>query len=378
MTSIFAPYDLQDIRLNNRVVMAPMTRSRASEHDVPNELGALYYRQRASAGLIISEGSPISREGQGYLFNPGIFSPDQIAGWKKATDAVHERGGKIFCQTWHVGRVSHTSIQQNGAAPISSTTTQGGMAFGYNEDGMPDMLAASKPRAATTEECGRLVRDFAQAAVNARQAGFDGVELHGANGYLLEQFINGALNDRDDAYGGSREKRCRLLLESIDASVALIGAHRVGVRLTPYATLFDMPLYDDIEGTYLYLAEELGKRGLAYVHLMDQGAQGQNPLPRDFLRRFREAYTGTLLFAGNLDREEAQRLVDEGTIDLPVFGRPFTSNPDLVERMENDWPLTPFDPDTFYGGDARGYVDFPTYQEEQTRKAREKMLADRA
>ncbi|MEC8917407.1 MAG: alkene reductase, partial [Pseudomonadota bacterium] len=214
MTSLFEPFDLAGTRLNNRIVMAPMTRARA-KGDVPDEMGALYYRQRASAGLIISEGSPISREGQGYLFNPGIFGPDQITGWKKATQAVHERGGVIFCQTWHVGRVSHTSIQLNGAAPISSSDKQGGMAFGYNEDGQPDMLAATKPRAATTEECRRLVEDFGQAALNARNAGFDGVELHGANGYLLEQFINGGLNDRTDEYGGSRENRCRLLLESI-------------------------------------------------------------------------------------------------------------------------------------------------------------------
>ncbi|WP_251975931.1 alkene reductase [Salinicola avicenniae] len=376
MASLFEPFDLAGTRLNNRIVMAPMTRARA-QGDIPDEMGALYYRQRASAGLIVSEGSPISREGQGYLFNPGIYGPDQIAGWQKATRAVQERGGVIFCQTWHVGRVSHTSIQQNGAAPISSSAKQGGMAFGYNEQGQPDMLAASTPRAATTEECRRLVGDFAQAALNARNAGFDGVELHGANGYLLEQFINAGLNDRDDAYGGSRENRCRLLLEAIDASVALIGANRVGVRLTPYGTLFDMPLYDDLEATYLYLAEELSKRDLAYVHLMDQGAQGQEGLPREFLRRFRDAYTGTLLFAGNLDKAEAQKLVDDGTIDLPVFGRPFTSNPDLVERLQNDWPLADFDPDTFYGGDARGYVDFPTYEEEQARLERERMLKEK-
>ncbi|WP_106476723.1 alkene reductase [Phytohalomonas tamaricis] len=370
MASLFEPYDLAGHRLTNRIVMAPMTRSRARENDVPNEMGALYYRQRACAGLIISEGTPISREGQGYLFNPGIYGPDQIEGWKKTTRAVHERGGLIFAQTWHVGRVSHTSIQLNGQAPVSSTAKQGGMAFGYNDEGRPDMLAASTPRALETHEVKRVVGDFAQAAVNARMAGFDGVEVHGANGYLFEQFLNAELNDRSDEYGGSRENRCRLLLEAIDASIEKIGAHRVGVRISPYGQLFDMPAYDDTEATYLHLAAELNKRHLAYVHIMDQGAQGQEAMPREFLRKFRDAYEGTLLFAGNLDKQEAQKLVDEGTIDLPVFGRPFTSNPDLVERMKNDWPLTPFDPDTFYGGDARGYVDFPTYQEEQERRAR--------
>lgn len=375
MASLFEPFDLNGTRLNNRIVMAPMTRSRAAE-DVPNELGALYYRQRASAGLIISEGTPISRQGQGYLYNPGIFGPDQIAGWAKATRAVHERGGVFFAQIWHVGRVSHTSVQVAGAAPVGPSDKQGGMAFGYNENGQPDMLEASRPRRLATHEVRDIVRDFAQAAVNSREAGFDGVEIHGANGYLFEQFLNPGVNDRDDEYGGSRENRCRLLIEVVDEVSKMIGARRVGVRLSPFGTLFDMPEYEDNGETYLYLAREFNKRGLAYVHLHDQGGQGMPPMPRDYLRQFRDVYQGTLLLAGNLDQAEAEKLVDEGTIDLPVFGRYFTSNPDLVERMQNGWPLADFDPATFYGGDARGYVDFPTYPEEQARLERERMIQE--
>lgn len=377
MTSIFEPFDLAGIRLDNRVVMAPMTRSRAPD-DIPTEMGALYYRQRASAGLIISEGTPVSRQGTGYLYNPGIYGPDQIEGWKKATRAVHERGGVFFAQIWHVGRVSHTTVQIAGSAPVGPSGQQGGMAFGYNEQGTPDMLKASTPRRLDTVEVRDIVRDFAQAAVNAREAGFDGVEIHGANGYLFEQFLNPGVNDREDQYGGSRENRCRLLMEVVDEVSALIGAHRVGVRLSPFGTLFDMPEYDDNGETYLHLAREFNKRGLSYVHLHDQGGQGMAPMPRDYLKRFREVYEGNLLLAGNLDQAEAETLVNDGTIDLPVFGRLYTSNPDLVERMKNGWPLAEFDPSTFYGGDARGYVDFPTWPEEQQRQARQALIDEKS
>ncbi|MCM2972572.1 alkene reductase [Larsenimonas suaedae] len=373
MASLFDRFDLAGTQLDNRIVMAPMTRSRATG-DVPDEMGALYYRQRAGAGLIISEGTPISRQGTGYLYNPGIFGPDQIAGWKKATQAVHERGGVFFAQIWHVGRVSHTSVQLAGQSPVGPSDKQGGMAFGYTEDGVPDMLDASTPRRLETWEVREIVRYFAQAAVNSREAGFDGVEIHGANGYLFEQFLNPHVNDRDDVYGGSRENRCRLLIEAVDEVSKLIGAHRVGVRLSPHGTLFDMPEYDDNGETYLHLAREFNKRGLAYVHLHDQGGQGMPPMPREYLRQFRDVYEGTLLLAGNLDQNEAERLVEDGTIDLPVFGRLFISNPDLVERMKHGLPLADYDTTTFYGGDARGYIDYPTYAEEQARKAREALI----
>ncbi|NNC23598.1 alkene reductase [Salinisphaera sp. USBA-960] len=375
MSALFEPYSLSGHHLRNRVVMAPMTRVRAPD-DVATEMGALYYRQRASAGLIISEGTPISYEGQGYLFNPGIFGPDQIAGWAKATRAVHERGGKFFAQIWHVGRVSHTSVQINGASPVGPSESQGGMAYGYDQHGRANMLPASKPRRLETAEVQRIVSEFSQAAANAREAGFDGVEIHAANGYLFEQFLNPGVNDRTDQYGGSRENRCRLVMEVIEACIARIGAQRVGIRLSPHGTLFNMPEYEDNGETYLHLAREIEKRGLAYIHLHDQGGQGMAPLPMDYLRRFRDTYDGNLLLAGNLEQDSAERMIAEDLIDLPVFGRRYTSNPDLVERMQNGWPLADYDPDTFYGGDARGYVDFPTYPEEQARKQRESMIAD--
>ncbi|WP_348762498.1 alkene reductase [uncultured Salinisphaera sp.] len=375
MSSLFETYQAGGLNLRNRVVMAPMTRSRAPD-DIPNEMGALYYRQRASAGLIISEGTPISREGQGYLFNPGIFGPEQIAGWAKATRAVHERGGTFFAQIWHVGRVSHTSIQIAGKAPVGPSEAPGGKAFGYDDNGRPNMLSASKPRALDTAEVKRIVADFRQGALNAAEAGFDGVEIHAANGYLFEQFLNPGVNDRTDQYGGSRENRCRLVMEVVDECVAALGAHRVGIRLSPHGTLFNMPEYEDNGETYLHLAREIEKRGLAYIHLHDQGGQGMPPLPMDYLRTFRQTYGGNLLLAGNLTQDSAEQMVAEGLIDLPVFGRVYTSNPDLVERMENGWPLADYDPSTFYGGDARGYVDFPTYPEEQARKAREAMIAE--
>lgn len=368
MKQIFEPYDLAGHLLKNRVVMAPMTRSRAVD-DVPDEMVALYYRQRASAGLIISEGSPVSRQGQGYIANPGLYGPDQVAGWKKSTHAVHEKGGIIFAQIWHVGRVSHTSIQVNGAAPVSSSDKAGGTAYGYQGDGTPGRLPASAPRPLATAQIGEVVADFETAAVNARLAGFDGVEIHGANGYLFEQFFNPEINDRSDVYGGSRENRCRLLLEVVDRLAARLGANRVGVRLSPFSTVFDMPSYADNGETYLYLAEQLGKRGIAYVHLNDEGTPGAGPLMKDYLGHFRRAYHGNLLLAGKLQLADAERLVSQGLIDLPVFGKPFIANPDLVERLKNGWPLAEYDARTLYGGDARGYVDYPTYLQEQARQA---------
>ncbi len=272
MTDLFRPFDLSGLNLQNRIVMAPMTRARAS-NDVADELTALYYTQRATAGLIVSEGTSISREGRGYLFNPGIYSAAQIDGWKLVTDSVHAIGGHIFAQLWHVGRVSHPSIQDDGKLPVSpsSQRAKDSAAYGYNEKGEPDRVEPPAPRQLHTDEVERIVEDFAQAAENAIQAGFDGVEIHGANGYLHEQFLNPGVNDRTDKYSGDLlENRLRFTVEVIDAVVKRIGAHRVGIRISPYGQLFDMPLYDQIDETYLALAEEIGKRHLAYVHVMNQ------------------------------------------------------------------------------------------------------------
>lgn len=374
MTDLFKPYDLGGILLKNRIVMAPMTRSRAS-NDVADELTALYYSQRATAGLIVSEGTSISPEGRGYLFNPAIFTPEQVAGWKLVTNSVHSVGGHIFAQLWHVGRISHPSVQEYGKQPVSpsSKRAQGATAYGYNEKGEPDRVAPPAPRQLTTEEVERTVDDFAQAAANALEAGFDGVEIHGANGYLHEQFLNPKVNDRTDRYSADNlENRLRFTLEVIDAVVARIGANRVGIRISPYGQLFDMPLYDEIDETYLTLALEIAKRKLAYVHVMnqdsferiDRGVQGEGggglfPL----LKRIKASLGSTaLILAGGLNRERAASLIDEGLIDLAAFGHTFISNPDLVARLENGWPITPADRDTFYGGDAKGYVDYPVYR----------------
>ncbi len=371
MTNLFEPYELGSITLRNRIVMAPLTRARAPR-DIADERVALYYAQRATAGLIVSEGTPISREGQGYLFNPGIFTAEQIAGWRLTTNSVHANGGKMFAQLWHVGRVSHPSIQADGALPVSasSKTPVGAQAFGYDASGQPALIAPPAPRQLDTTEIPRIVEQFAQAAANAIDAGFDGVEIHGANGYLFEQFMNPLVNDRTDAYAGDTlDKRLRFTLEVIDAVVQRVGAQRVGIRISPYGQLFDMPLHDEIDATYTRLLKEIGKRKLVYVHVMDQSgyAMGEATMTNAsgfpaLLNTMKQHLPHTaLILAGGMTRERAEKLVGDGVIDLAAFGAPFISNPDLVARLQNGWPLAQADRSTFYGGDAKGYIDYPAY-----------------
>ncbi|NJC39087.1 2,4-dienoyl-CoA reductase-like NADH-dependent reductase (Old Yellow Enzyme family) [Xanthomonas arboricola] len=364
MTStIFQPFDLGDTRLSNRIVMAPMTRARNPEY-VANALTATYYGQRASAGLIVSEGTPVSQQGQGYIDVPGIWSQEQVAGWKVVTEAVHARQGKIFAQLWHVGRMSHTSLQPNGADPVSASTrpvasSSKSFAFIYREDGTRGTAEPSPARALGTEEVPGIVRDFEQAAQRAIDAGFDGIEIHAANGYLFEQFLNPITNDRVDAYGGSLQNRARLILETVDAVAARIGSGKVGIRLAPNNRQFDMPAYAESEASYLYLAEELAKRGLAYVHLNDNHANGSPDMSETFLATFKRSYGGTVILAGKLTLEWATRLIDQGVIDLAAFGQPFIANPDLVARLQTGVPLATPDRDTYYGGGAEGYIDYP-------------------
>ncbi len=362
MVDLFKPYAFAGNCLANRIVMAPMTRARRPNYLADAET-ASYYHQRATAGLIISEGTPVSPEGQGYINVPGIWSPDQVAGWKLVTDAVHQEGSTIFAQLWHVGRMSHVSLQPNGGQPVSSTNKPArdpkSMAFVFLEDGSTGMVEPSVPRALETGEVARVVEDFVRGARNARDAGFDGIELHAANGYLFEQFINPALNDRTDQYGGSVENRTRVVLETVDAMIEAIGAERVGIRLAPFNRQFDMPVYDDGGETYLFLARELTKRRIGYVHLNDNWAAGRSVINEGFLRQFRDAFDGTLILAGAMTIERAQRLVDENLIDLPAFGQPFIANPDLVERLRRGAPLATSDRDTWYGGGSAGYTDYP-------------------
>lgn len=372
MTDLFAGFDLAGLPLNNRFVMAPMTRSRAPD-DIANEQVALYYTQRATAGLIVTEGTPISREGQGYLFNPGIFSPEQIAGWRLTTQSVHAVGGRIFAQLWHVGRVSHISIQRDGASPVSATSrvARGATAFGYDEHGKPGFVQASAPRPLQTDEVARVVADFAQAAANAIAAGFDGVEIHGANGYLFEQFTNPLVNDRTDGYSAATiGNRLRFTLEVVDAVCARIGSHRVGIRISPYGQLFDMPHYNDMDELYTAMAAELAGRTIAYVHVMDQGgfvmgdskvASFADRFHRLLLELRRTLGTTALILAGGMTLERAQHLVDEGIIDLAGFGQAYIANPDLVARLAHGLSLAAPKRETFYGGGAEGYIDYPAY-----------------
>jgi 2,4-dienoyl-CoA reductase-like NADH-dependent reductase (Old Yellow Enzyme family) len=373
MVNLFNNYDLHGLALNNRIVMAPLTRSRARE-TVANERLALYYAQRATAGLIVSEGTPVSPEAHGYLYNPGIYTPEQIAGWKLVTDSVHSVGGKMFAQLWHVGRISHTSLQVDGKAPVSATgrIAQGATVYAHGDDGVAGFVATSAPRALTTDEVGRIVDDFAQAAENAIAAGFDGVEIHGANGYLFEQFMNPLVNDRTDRYAAhTLEDRLRFVFEVVDAVSARIGAARVGYRISPYGKLYDMPHYPDIDGTYEALCAGMRQRGIAYVHVMDQshfflnegdGAEQEHAL-RALLKRCKAALGEVaLILAGDMTLARAQELTAAGLIDLAAFGQPFIGNPDLVARLQNGWPLTVPDRATFYIGTAQGYIDYPPYR----------------
>jgi len=368
MSDLFDSYDLSGLLLPNRIVMAPLTRARAKS-DAADELIALYYAQRSTAGLIISEGTPISREGQGYLFNPGIFSSDQIVGWRKVTRSAHSAGGRIFAQLWHVGRVSHFSIQ--GRQPVSATDqiARGAIAFGYDEQGQPGFLPVSAPYALTTTEVGRTVEDFAIAADNAVAAGFDGIELHAANGYLFEQFLNPLVNDRTDRYSADlMENRLRFTLEVVDAVNARIGSQRVGIRFSPFGQNSDMPPYPDAEQTYLQLGRELADRRIAYVHFMDQSGYRSMPAQisdkvHSLLRKLRPTFDkGALVLAGGQTLAKANELIASGTIDLAAFGQPFIANPDLVARLRNGWPLAKPERETYYGGGAEGYVDYPPYR----------------
>lgn len=363
MTMLFKPFSLAGTILKNRVVMAPMTRARALS-TIPDELTVRYYQQRSTAGLIISEGVPVSEQGRGYLFNPGMYTQEQAEGWKKVTSAVHAEGGIIFAQLWHVGRLSHTTLQPSGGAPVSSSdkVAANSMAYAYDASGNPSSIQATRPRPLSVSAIEGIKDDFVRAARRAIDAGFDGIEVHGANGYLFEQFINSNVNHRTDQYGGSIENRIRLLMETVDAVADEIGRERVGVRISPFGRLYDMAAFEDESETWVQVARNFQHRQIAYVHLSDQLTIGAERMPEGFGKAFRESYQGPLIAAGGFDRESAEAALQSGELDLIAFGRPFISNPDLVARMENGWPLATPDRSTFYGNSGeRGYVDYPFY-----------------
>lgn len=349
---------LGSCELKNRIVMAPMTRAR-SQNGLADELTATYYAQRASAGLLITEGLPVSEQATGYLYTPGMYQARQVESWQPVTRQVHQAGGKIFAQLWHVGRVSHRSLQPGGGAPVSSVAVAGGQAFAYDEQGNPGNVPASQPEALDLQGIAQVTEQFRLAARNAIEAGFDGVEIHAANGYLLEQFINPALNKRDDGYGGQTlESRSRLTLEIVDAVAAEIGAGKVGIRLSPFNQIGDMPLYEQTAETYLYLASALNQRAIAYVHL----ALTPQIYVSRLLEQFRQVWRGTLIIAGGLSADEANQMLTDGAADLVAFGSAFISNPDLVERIKFGWPWAEVKRSSFYGGGAEGYTDYPRYQ----------------
>ncbi|UXH78545.1 alkene reductase [Roseateles amylovorans] len=355
MPNLFDPVQFGAVSLANRIVMAPLTRNR-SRGLLPGPLAIEYYRQRASAGLIISEGAQISPEGQGYLDTPGIYSNEQIAAWKPVTDAVHEAGGKIAVQLWHVGRISHTDFQPGGAQPLSSTDRPAkGKTF--TKDGFVDVTA---PRALALEELPGIVQTYAHAAKAAMAAGFDAVEVHGANGYLLDQFLRDSVNDRTDAYGGSIENRARLLLEVMRAIVDAIGADRTGLRLSPVTPVNDAGQDSDAQALFNHVAEQLAPMKLAFLHVIE----GQTGGPRDVApfdyAALRERFKGPYIANNGYTREMALAAVAEGRADAVAFGRSFISNPDLVRRLRLNAPLEKANSATFYGGGAEGYTDYPT------------------
>ncbi|MCD9086938.1 alkene reductase [Stenotrophomonas sp. SY1] len=362
---LFTPYRLGALELPNRIVMPPMTRSRAAAGNVATPLMAQYYAQRASAGLIVSEGTQISPQGQGYAWTPGIYSPEQVAGWRGVADAVHAQGGRIFAQLWHVGRVSHVALQPGVQAPVSSSALQAeGVKVFIDpqgrgpEDGVGEMVQHSMPRALDVEEIPAVIRDYAKAARNAIDAGFDGVELHGANGYLINQFIDSQANARTDAYGGSLQNRLRFLCEVVEAVVAEVGAERVGVRLAPLTTL-QGAVDDTPQATYLAAAHVLEQLGVAYIHIAEADWEDAPLMPVAFKQALRMIYSGTLIYAGKYDLARAEEALRSGWADLIGFGRPFIANPDLPQRLQQGLPLNPPDGSTFFGGGAKGLVDYP-------------------
>ncbi len=361
--TLFQPIQLGKLKLKNRIVMPPMTRSRATQPgNIANDMMATYYAQRAEAGLIVAEGTQISEMGQGYAWTPGIYTNEQIAGWKKVTDAVHAKGGAIFAQLWHVGRVTHPS-NIGGAQPISSSPLKAENVKVFIDDGSnaPGFVDVVEPREMTKQDIADVVEQYRQAALNAIEAGFDGIELHAANGYLVNQFIDSEANNRTDEYGGSTENRLRFLKEVVEAMISAIGAERVGVRLAPFTSLNGTVDKTPVE-TYTAAAALLETLNVVYMHIAEVDWDDAPDTPAEFKTAIRQAYTGTIIYAGRYNGNKAAQAINDGLADMVGFGRPFISNPDLPTRIANDYPLTAHDPDTLFGGAEKGLTDYAAYQ----------------
>ena len=346
------------VSLLNRVVMAPMTRCRAIGN-IPNDLMAKYYEQRAHAGLIITEGTSPSPNGLGYARIPGIFNVAQIEGWKKVTNAVHAKGGKIFVQLMHTGRISHALNMVEGSQILAPSAIKAAGQMWTDGKQLQDFPV---PKEMTADDLVSTIKEFETAAKNAKEADFDGVELHSANGYLLEQFLSPISNQRTDNYGGNIENRCRFVLEVVAAVVGVIGKEHTGIRLSPYGVASDMPHYPEIDETYDYLSKQLNELGIAYIHLVDHSAMGAPAVPDSIKRLISSNFKNTIILCGGYDLEKAELELDLGNADLIAFGRPFINNPDLVERMEHNFPLSEnLHMDQFYTADEKGYTDYATY-----------------
>jgi N-ethylmaleimide reductase len=360
MAILYSKTSLGPLTLQNHLVIAPMTRSRATGN-LPNALMMEYYAQRGEAGLIVTEGTSPSPNGLGYPRIPGIFSPDQVEGWRAITDAVHARGAKIFVQLMHCGRIAHPLNLPEGARVLAPSAVAAAGEMYTDADGLQPHPV---PLAMSGKDIANAIAEFARAAENAVQAGFDGVELHGANGYLLEQFIRPSTNRRDDAYGGSMENRARFVLEAAEAAIAAIGRDRVGIRLSPFGVFNDMPLYDQMEEDYTYLAQQLNTLGLVYIHLVDHSSMGAPPVPDAMKATFRKVFKRTLILSGGYDAKRAESDLAAGKCDLIAVGRPFLANPDLVTRWKTGAAENEPDPATFYTPGPEGYTDYPLLSRE--------------
>lgn len=371
--ALFLPIKMSDKTLKNRIVMPPLTRSRSTQpNDIPNDLMADYYGQRSSAGFMVTEGTQIEPRGQGYAWTPGIYSAEQVEGWKKITKSVHDKGGIIYAQLWHVGRVSHTSLQPNGEAPVapSAILADAVKVFIETAPGEGDLADPSMPRELSTAEVKALVEMYAQAARNAVEAGFDGVELHCANGYLVNQFISAHTNHRTDEYGGNLENRLRFLKEITQAVADVAGKDKVGVRFAPlFETTDEVRVYlgmveEDTHETYVEAIKLIDEIGVGYLSLAEADWDGAPDLPDSFYQAVRANFSGLVMYAGKYTAEKATSMIAKGYGDIFGFGRPFIANPDLPARIKNGWPLNEADPNTMYGGTNIGYSDYSFYNAE--------------
>lgn len=367
-TPLFYPIRLGNLFLTSRIVLPPLTRCRSSQPgNLPNDLMATYYGQRASAGFMVSEGTQIEPRGQGYAWTPGIHSDEQIEGWKKVTKAVHEKGGVIFNQLWHVGRVSHTNLQPGNQSPVAPSAIRANAVKVFIETGpgTGQLIEPSEPRELTTAEVKELVNLYKQAAENAKKAGFDGVELHSANGYLINQFISEHTNHRSDEYGGSLENRLRFLKEVTEAVISVFGNDRVGVRFAPlFETTTEDRVYlglveNDPHTTYIEAAKILAELRIAYLSIAEADWDDSPDLPESFRKALRETFKGVIIYAGRYTADKALKIMEKGYGDMFAFGRSFIANPDLPRRIKNNIPLNPVQHDTLYGGGAAGYTDYP-------------------